>query len=327
MTSPAGHLRAVVLCAGLGTRLRPLTSRVPKPLLPVAGRPLLAFTLARLAAVGCERAAINLHHLGSSIRQAFGDSYRGLPLTYSEEPTILGTLGALRPLRAFLSGADTVLIVNADTLCEWPLAELLARHRAAAAAATLLLSTRADPARFGGGVGIDREGRVVALAGATAPEAPPPHRWRVFAGAHVLQPALLERLPEGFSDSIHDLYLPLLRSGTAIATLATRRRWHDLGTPRRYLEGVLETRAAGWRAPGARVAANATIERSVLEKGSRVAAGATLDRVLLLPGAQVGEGAALREAIVDAHTVVPAGARIEAALVSGGREHLILPFG
>ena len=99
---PPGRLRALVLAAGRGKRLRPLTDSTPKPLLPVAGVPILGHTLAQLAAVGCEGVAINLHHLGEAIRRRFGGDFAGMPLTYSEEPQLLGTLGALHPLRDFL---------------------------------------------------------------------------------------------------------------------------------------------------------------------------------------------------------------------------------
>src|ERR1700741_1297620 len=95
------RIRAVVLAAGLGTRLRPLTDLTPKPLLPVRGVPILGHTLAPLAAFGCEAAAVNLHYLGDQIRQRFGDAHAGMPLAWSEEPEILGTLGALYLLKDF----------------------------------------------------------------------------------------------------------------------------------------------------------------------------------------------------------------------------------
>src|SRR3954452_20908687 len=100
------RIRAVVLAAGLGTRLRPLTSLTPKPLLPVRGVPILGHALARLAAAGCQAAAIHLPYPGGQVRQRFGASHLGLPLTWSEEPEILGTLGALHPLKDFLAPAD-----------------------------------------------------------------------------------------------------------------------------------------------------------------------------------------------------------------------------
>ena len=111
------RLRALVLAAGLGTRLRPLTELVPKPLLPVTGVPILGHTLAQLAALGCEAVAVNLHYLGDQIRQRFGDSFAGMRITWSEEPVLLGTLGAFHPLREFFAAADQVLLINGDSLC------------------------------------------------------------------------------------------------------------------------------------------------------------------------------------------------------------------
>src|SRR5258708_39909304 len=102
----ARRIRALVLAAGLGTRLRPLTEQLPKPLLPVRGVPILGHTLNQLSDFGCEAAAVNLHYLSEPIRQRFGDAHAGMPLVWSEEPEILGTLGALHPLQKFLAPAD-----------------------------------------------------------------------------------------------------------------------------------------------------------------------------------------------------------------------------
>lgn len=310
----AGPIRALVYAAGLGTRLAPLTDVLPKPVLPIGGRPLVAWTLDRLAAFGCERAVLNLHHLGAEIRRALGDEHRGMPLDYSEEPEILGTLGALAAARGALAGAAELILVNGDSLCDWPLEELMTRHRERRAAATLLFSDGADPARHGAGVPIDRSaGRVlyfpraipnprpelVAAAERQAPAA-------VFAGLHALQPELLERAPHRFADTVLELYQPLLDEGREIAALTTRRPWRDLGTPRDYLEGALAV--AGTNA--------------VVCAGAEVADGAALERCLVLPGARIGSGAWLRDVIVGFDVAVPAGARYAErllALATGSR--------
>src|SRR5436309_11242687 len=190
------RVRALVLAAGLGTRLRPLTELVPKPLLPVVGVPILGHTLAQLAALGCEAAAVNLHHHGEQIRHRFGDAFAGMPLTWSEEPELRGTLGAFYPLRELFAPADLVVLINGDSLCQWPLRRLVRRHLASGADATLLLASRPSPAPFGGGVGIDRAGRILSFrpgdpTDSTAGEVT---RRFVFAGAHVLSPRLLERV-------------------------------------------------------------------------------------------------------------------------------------
>jgi mannose-1-phosphate guanylyltransferase len=331
------RLRALVLAAGLGTRLRPLTDAIPKPLLPVAGEPVLGHTLRRLAGSGCEAAAINLHHRGDLIRRRFGGVYAGLPLTYSDEPSLLGTWGALAPLRGFLAGADLVLLVNGDSLCRWPLAELVRRHLATGAAATLLLSARADPADFGGGVAVGRAGAILSLRPTTADLAGVRGiRRRVFAGAHVLSPHLLARLERleappgapaapGPADIVRQLYEPLLaeRPG-CLASLTTGRLWHDLGTPRRYLAAALDWAGAGggangrWISPAAEVPRSAAVRRSSVEAGCRIGDRAAVEGSLLLPGAAVGAGAVVRDSLLGPGAELPAGSRVEHQLVAAG---------
>ena len=321
----ARRRRALVLAAGLGTRLRPLTEELPKPLLPVLGRTLLARTLDALAAAGCEAVAINLHHLPETIPAAVGERWGEMPLVYSREEPILGTLGAFVPLRAFFAGADEVLLVNGDSLCDWPLGDLLARHRRTGASATLLLAGRPDPRPFGGGVGIDRRGRITAIRGDRA--FGEVHRRFVYAGAYVLGPELLGRVPEGRpSDSMQDLFLPLLaEGGPPLASLVTWRPWHDLGTPARYLEGVADWlqrqggRGASWVSPEAVVERGARVTRSAVEGGALVEAGAEVAGSLLLAGARVERGARLERCLLGPGAVVPRGLRLEGRLVSRER--------
>jgi NDP-sugar pyrophosphorylase family protein len=324
-------LRALVLAAGRGERLRPLTLELPKPLLPVAGRPLAAWTLDRLAALGADEAALNLHHLGDSIRAAFGERFetranrrarrRALPLRYSDESALLlGTGGALPPLGEFFRGAELALLVNGDSLCRWPLRELVAHHRRAGARATLLVHRAAEPHAFGGGLALEG-GRVVAFRrGHLAWEAAGTKR--VFAGAAVIDPALVERLPAGHSDIVSALYEPLLDAGEPIAALETARPWFDLGTPARYLEAALAWALAPkggrghWTAPGAAVDPTARPERSVVESGARVEPGARLVESLVLPGARVGAGARLERTLVGPGVEIAEGARFARALLT-----------
>lgn len=327
MTRP--RLRALVLAAGHGTRLRPLTDLLPKPLLPVAGRPVLDHTFDALLEAGCEAAAVNLHHLGELIPRRYGDSYRGMPLTWSHERgERQGTLGALHPLKGFLAEADAVLLINGDTLCHWPLKAMLRRHRRTGAQATLLLTTRVDPEGFAGGVGVDREGRVLSFwKGAT--ERGEVARRAVFAGAHVLSPALLDRVEAGPSDIVRRLYLPLVAEGGAVFALDSHRRWHDLGTPRRYLAGVLDWgRGRGpvrlWRRsavlPGATVEPGARLLRSVVEAGATVEAGARVEASVVLAGARVAGGAEVRHTVVGPGVRLPPEARIVARMVNTARD-------
>jgi len=305
------RLRAVVLAAGLGTRLRPLTAGIPKPLLPVLGRPLIAWTLERLEAAGVEAAAINLHHRGDAIASALGDRFGAMPLVYSHEAEILGTLGALAPLRDFLAPAELVLLVNGDSLCRWPFEELVAEHRrrsrgASPPIATLLVARSVDPASFGGGVAVDREGRIHTLLPGTAGE---DTTRRVFLGAHVFAPALANEARPVFSDIVRDLYQPRLAAGAVIAALETDAPWHDVGTPARYLDAVLDwaAREDPSRAPDAAVIeAGATLEEGVVARrtlilgGARIGRASRLDRVVIGPGVEIAAGSSLADELVTA---------------------------
>lgn len=316
-------LRALVLAAGLGTRLRPLTEDTPKPLLPVLGRPVVTWTLDRLRKLGCEAVAINLHHRGEKIPEALGTEYEGMRLVYSEEPEILGTLGALGPLKGFFADCEQVLVVNGDSLCRWPLKRLLRTHRRKKATATLLLSRRPDPRSYGGGVGTDRAGRVLSLSSRDRDRGEVFSR-HVFAGAHVLAGELLDRVGPEPADFVSDLWIPLLEEGKLVQAVVTRRRWHDLGTPDRYLRGVLDwARGRGlvrlwrrsWIDEEVRVAPDAQIHTSVLEADVVVSARARVQRCLLLPGALIGPEVEVRHSILGPGTVLPEGSRVEGRLV------------
>lgn len=322
------RLRALVLAAGLGTRLRPLTELVPKPLLPVTGVPILGHTLAQLAAAGCEAIAVNLHHLGEQIRQRFGDAIAGIPITWSEEPELLGTLGPFSRLREFFAPADLVLLVNGDSLCQWPLRRLIRKHLAGDAKATLLLASRPSPALFGGGVGVDHQGRIVSFwpGDPAEPRTRPGEvvRRYVFAGAHVFGPELLEGVGPQKADIVRNLYVPLLDEGAHLQALVTPRRWHDLGTPQRYLDAVVDQARAGWPerlwrrawiSPEAAIGSGAKVRDAAVEAGAQVGDGAQVERSVLLPGARVGPGSVVRESILGFGAAVPAGTWVERRIV------------
>jgi mannose-1-phosphate guanylyltransferase len=326
------RLRALVLAAGLGTRLRPLTDSAPKPLLPVIGLPILGHTLQQLAAAGCEAAAINLHHRGGQIRERFGDSFAGMPLVYSEEPELLGTLGALHPLKSFLSGADMVILVNGDSLCRWPVKKLVRRYQTdqeKGAQATLLLTATAPVAQFGGGVGIDRAGRILSFRPADEPIQGEIVRRHVFAGAHVLNPRLLDRVGPGPSDIVRDLYMQMLRNGETLTSLVTTRPWHDLGTPQRFLDASIDWARAGWPerlwrrawvSPEAVIEPGATVRRAAVEAGAKVGEGAQVERSVLMPGSRVGKGSVVRESILGFGAAVPPGTWVERRVIMPQRE-------
>lgn len=322
--SPAGDAprRALVLAAGFGERLRPLTELTPKPLLPVLGVPILKRTLERLAAAGVERTVVNLHHLGEQIRERLGRRLGRMRLEYAPEEVLLGTLGPLAAAADILGESEAFLVVNGDSLCRWPIRAVVRKHRKAAADATLLLSARADPEAFGGGVVADREGRILGFGGGEPEGAA---RCGVFTGLHVVSSALLAGLEARPSDIVRDLYEPLLERGAHIRAVFTRRQWYDLGTPERYLEGVLgaarRSFVAGrvgfsWRGEGARVGSRSRVRSTVMEAGSAVAPAARVERSLLMAKARVGRGAVVHRSIVGPGVVLAPQSRLEGQLVT-----------
>ncbi|HEY5627503.1 MAG TPA: nucleotidyltransferase family protein, partial [Nitrospira sp.] len=179
-------MKAMILAAGLGTRLRPLTNTIPKPLLPIAGTPLIVWNLLLLKRHGFHDVVINLHHLGPMIEQALGNGSKyGLRIYYSHEPVILGTGGGIKQAEPEFSGGP-VLVLNGDTLFELDLGALCEFHQQRKAAATLVLREDDDAARWGlVEVGVDD--RIVRITGRGKSDACAT-RPRMFAGIHIVHP-------------------------------------------------------------------------------------------------------------------------------------------
>jgi mannose-1-phosphate guanylyltransferase len=208
-----------------------------------------------------------------------------------------------------------VLLVNGDSFCDWPFGALIDRHLANGCRSTLLLTSWPDPADFGGGVGTDREGTILSFR-AGIPERGEAVSRHAFAGAHVFSPELVAEIKPGNSDIVRDLYVPMLAAGAAIGSLVDDRPWHDMGTPRRFLDGTLE--AGTWISPEADVDAAAAVLRSSIEAGATVAARARVEGSVLLPGARVGRGSVVRESIVGFGAVLAPGTRIERQIAMPG---------
>lgn len=307
-------MKAMVLAAGLGLRMRPLTLLRAKPALPVLDRPLLQLTLERLARAGVRDVVVNLHHLPESVIEASGPGRRhGLRVCYSREREILGTGGGPRKVREFF-GREPCLLVNGDVFFDFDLRALVARHRASGALATLALRPLPDPRAYSSVV-TDRRGRILSIAGR-----PRPARGTVsmFASVHVLEPRLLERLPPGPSDSVRDLYMPLLAEGAHLAGVRCAGAWYDFGRPALYRDAqlrMLRGRGQVLVGSGARVAPAAAVRRSVLGARSRVAKYARVERSVLWEGAVVEAGARVLGSIVTTAGVVRAGERARGVIV------------
>jgi NDP-sugar pyrophosphorylase family protein len=233
-------MKAMVLAAGQGTRLHPLTERIPKALVPVAGRPMIEYSLLLLKRYGIRDIIINLHHLGDQIESHLGDGAQlGLQITYSKEPELLDTGGGLLKAKPFLQGT-TFIVINTDVLIDLSLNELIEFHVKKGAAATLVL--RPDPlADQYGSMEIDSAGtihRFLQTRSVLAPSGPTTKL--MFTGLQVLEPRVFDYMePEDgvrkFSTT-KDTYPRMLLHQERLFGFRFDGFWQDVGTPNRIKE-------------------------------------------------------------------------------------------
>lgn len=222
--------RAMVLAAGRGTRLTPLTDTTPKPLLPVAGRPLLEHIFAFLRAGGIEEVVVNLHHRGEVIERHVGDGARfGLRVRYSWEDPILETGGGIKRAEGLLVG-EPFVVVNGDSLLEMRLQDVVRFHESRRALATMVV--RPDPeARRYGLIELDAEDRLRRIVGLPADVAGPLRPF-MFPGVHVFDPDVFRWMVADVPYSvIRVTYLRLLVAGAPLYGFVTQARWVNIDTP------------------------------------------------------------------------------------------------
>ena len=224
-------LPAVVLVGGLGTRLRPLTDRTRKDMLPLVDRPLLAYTFEHLRRYGVDRAVLSCGFLPTQIEEFFGERWEGLSLAYRVEEQTLGTGGAVRFAAEGLE--ETFYAVNGDSLREAELGELARFHRATGAKATILLTPVADPTRYGL-VRLRPDGAVESFLEKPRPEEIDTNL--INAGVYCLEPEVLDLIPSGRAVSIEREVFPRLVEQGACYGLALPGYWLDVGTPESYLQ-------------------------------------------------------------------------------------------
>lgn len=279
-------MRAMILAAGLGTRLRPLTEEVPKPLLPVANRPQIHYVLDQLARAGVQEVVVNLHHLAQHVRSALGESYGGIRIAYSHEPELLGTGGGLKKVERFFA-EEPFILANADALTDADLGEAVRRHRETGAAATMVVRDW-DPAGGYAKVEVDAGGMVRRIGDRGSGEGLSP---AVFTGIHILSRAILRRLPERAPSCIvRDGYLPMLAAGDRVAAHRIAGYWRDIGTLSAYLDANDE--ALRGRVPGA---PGGAADGGALRRRFRGVEFTT--PVLVGAGCRIGEGSAVGPAV------------------------------
>ena len=320
-------MQAVILVGGQGTRLRPLTSTIPKPVVQLVDRPFIAYMLEWLRGHGVEDVIMSCGFLADGVRSVLGDgSQMGIRLRFVEEPDPRGTAGALKLAEPMLD--ERFLMLNGDVLTDIDLTAQIAQHEASGARATLALVPVADPSAYG--VVILREDHSVSDF-VEKPSTDSIESNLISAGAYVLEREILDLVPPERNVSIEREVWPLLVDH-GLYGFPSERYWLDIGTPARYLQGtfdilsgnvasgVVERLGDDWLVidEGAQ-AYGRVIPPAVLERGVRVAEGAHVGSlVVLAQDVSVGPGSTVERAVVLAGTQIGAGCELRDCILAGG---------
>jgi NDP-sugar pyrophosphorylase family protein len=297
-------MKAVLLAAGLGTRLRPLTNALPKPMLPVLNRPLIGWIVEDAIAAGVREFIVNLHYLPEAIERYLPGTFPNATFTFSYEPEILGTGGAIRKVRALLEDEDDFFLANGDTIQHPPFAELRAARSTTDALAALTLRHPPEGDKYTAvywkaaveGEGKSQSGAITGFGSGTGEAL-------MFSGSHCISRRALDLLPDRpFSGIVEDVYR---RTREPLAGVVTDDPfWFDIGTPQRYLgatQAMLEGRSEV--APtsrvrgnvtqsviGARSAVDGTLNGTIVWDDCRIAGGVRLDRCIVAHGVELTRG-------------------------------------
>jgi len=322
-------MQAVILAGGEGTRLRPLTSTVPKPVVPLVDRPFIAFMLDWLRGHGVDDVVMSCGHLAAGVRNVLGDgSAYGVRLRYVEEPRPLGTGGAVKYAESLLD--ERFLMLNGDVLTDLDVSAQLALHDMRGGRATLALTPVEDPSAYGLVHTLD-DGEVTAFVEKPSPDQIDTHN--ISAGIYVLERSVLDLLePEQPASIERDVFPRLV--GQGLYAYVGEGYWLDIGTPERYLEGTFDiiegtvATAVSERMGDGYVCLEAGIENAgrvipsaLVERDCTIAPGARIGgRVVLESGVRVGPDTTIERAVVLRGSSIGANCRLSGCIVGGGVE-------
>lgn len=319
-------MKGMILAAGFGTRFRPVTYQIPKPMVPLCNRPLIGYAIESLLGAGVDEIIINLHHLPETLESFVRSRYGSrVGFQFSLESRILGTGGGIRNVRHLLEREKSFFLINGDTVQFPPFEQLKKRREETGAIASLLLRHPPQGDRF---TAVMYDGQRITGFNEGVGQAV------MFAGSHCISSRIFALIPDReFSGITEDVYIPMTRSGEELLTgIVHDGLWFDIGTPRRYLDashalsalmiqGELEM-TAGSRAEPASMSMVSTgarneghVDRVVLGD-ARVESGATILHSVVWDGARIESGATVEDSIISHDTAVPAGAKVQNALVA-----------
>jgi NDP-sugar pyrophosphorylase family protein len=322
-------MKAMILAAGLGTRLWPLTEDRTKPAVPFLGKPLIHYSVEYVRAVGIRDVVVNLHHKPESMHEALGDGSRlGVKIEYSYETEILGTGGALDKVRELLDDHDDFVVMNGKVVTDLDLAAAIETHRRRDAIATLVLKPNHRREHFTI-VHLDDQGDIARFEGFPddASNREIPGSPLMFTGIQVLSPRIFEFIPRHrFSHTTTEAFPAAIRAGERVAAHVGDGEWREMSTLERYLgESLAAMEARGLEVvAGERTVVDegATVTRSVLWNDVRIERGAAVTEAVLGDGVVVREGERIERSVVVRAAIA---ARIERGEVRG--DNLVVPLG
>jgi mannose-1-phosphate guanylyltransferase len=321
-------MQALILAGGEGTRLRPLTYTVAKPVLPLAGRPHVAYVIDWLVRHGVDDVIVSCGHLAEGMRRALAELEPGVEIRYAEEPDARGTAGAIRFAADEGMLADRFLALNGDVLCDLDLTALISQHDRTGARATIALYPVADPIGYGL-VHRHDDGEITEFL--EKPDREQIDTDEINAGAYLLERSVLDLIPPDQAVSIEREVFPLL-IGEGLYGIRLDGYWIDIGTPDRFLEAnwdILERRVETvigdqldtpmLVGEGCEIAPDADLRAPcVIGPHSFVGSDAVVERCVLLDGCTIGDGAQLSNSILSGGVTVEPGAELEGAVVGEG---------
>lgn len=298
-------MKAMILAAGLGTRLEPLTKIRPKPLFPVLNRALLGITIEQLRGMGATAIIINAHHLVEQVEQFVGNGEWGLQVEVRVEPEILGTGGGIKNCADFLRDTPFFLVVNADVYHTFDLGPAIHYHRESGNLATLILC---DYPRFNQ-VGIDGEGRIVSVRGELITPSTSATQLLTFTGIHIISSKLLDSMPSVGFFGIMELYMELASRGETIKGYHMQEGyWRDIGRVEDYKElhrDLLEEGKEPVIHPEASLAEDVHIEGFVcVGKGTHIKDGSVIKDSIIWNEVWIEEGSIVEGCVVGDRTQV-----------------------
>jgi mannose-1-phosphate guanylyltransferase/phosphomannomutase len=339
----------MILAAGLGNRLRPLTTHLPKPLVPILNRPLLWYLVRQVRQAGIREIAINLHYHGAQIRSWLGRGEQlGVEVTYSEEAELLGPAGGVRRIRHFF-GNQPALILHGDILFDVDLSAVIQYHLSRAALATIVLHPAHHRYSYGK-IRVNAQGHIAQFVDQQAPWVAGPFIETLFTGVQILDPAVLDAVPTaGVAALTTDVYPALLSNPSRLYGYLMHGYWSDIGTPRRYWETNMDavgervgsavalpadeeglrltSQVRGGRAgtvrPPVVIPSDVDVQASadvgpqvILGEGCELAHDVRLVQSVLWPRVRVGRGVTIERSIVLNDVTIPDGSHLLEKIVS-----------